>query len=357
MKKHIVLLSAVSSLVIAGSAAAATYTVQKGDWLSTIASKHGLTLKQIKSLNPQIPDINKIAPGDVVNVGDGAGTAATTKAAAKTTAKKETAKPVAKQEAAKPVASSTAPAKASDDTAKSDKKCGDGRSTCDNVINGNPLYRPAANRFYSVTAISTDTKFNTWGLGEEFGYGITDSLSVFLTGLGSTYKFDDYSWDNYGGGLSFRYLNDTNWKGDVYGKVQQNGVINSTDNKFFAGSYLWTAGTKFGYTTCDWTVNGLFEYDYTHVVGSGNVTLDDSPKSYNVGVEGQYAFNAAWNLVASVIYTMPDLSDYNYFSGKLGVNYNIDATKYLGLYAFQNLDNSGKFNDDTGLAIQFGIDF
>jgi murein DD-endopeptidase MepM/ murein hydrolase activator NlpD len=343
MKKHIILLSVTGSLFIAGSAMAATYTVKKGDWLSTIAKNHGLTLKQIADLNPQITNLNLIEPGDIVNIGDRNGD--TTKTTEKIKAERE----VVKQQV-------TEEKQAAKETAKAVKEeAGKGKcAKCDNVINGNPLYRPAAGRFYSITTASTDTDFKTWGLGEEFGYGITDRLSVFLNLAGSTYKFDDFSFDMYGGGLSFRYLNDTNWKGDVYGKVAQLGVIDSVNNEFFAGAYQWTAGTKFGYATCGWTVNGLVEYDFTHIVGLGEAF--DGLKTYKVGAEGQYVFTADWNVVGSVVYVMPDLSDFNYYTGKIGVNYNIDTTKYLGFYVFQEL-HDGDFADNTGLAIQFGIDF
>jgi LysM repeat protein len=44
------------------------YTVQPGDSLSAIAAAHGLTLDQIISYNPQIPNPDMIHPGDIVNL-------------------------------------------------------------------------------------------------------------------------------------------------------------------------------------------------------------------------------------------------------------------------------------------------
>lgn len=44
------------------------YKVVSGDTLSKIAKKHGMTLDNIIQLNPQIQDINKIFPGQLINV-------------------------------------------------------------------------------------------------------------------------------------------------------------------------------------------------------------------------------------------------------------------------------------------------
>jgi len=46
-----------------------TYTVVKGDTLSQIAQRNGISLKKIIELNPQIKDPNKIKIGQIVNVG------------------------------------------------------------------------------------------------------------------------------------------------------------------------------------------------------------------------------------------------------------------------------------------------
>ena len=44
------------------------YTVVPGDTMSRIAVKLGTTLKALKAANPQIADMNKIHPGQVINV-------------------------------------------------------------------------------------------------------------------------------------------------------------------------------------------------------------------------------------------------------------------------------------------------
>ena len=90
-----------------------------------------------------------------------------------------------------------------------------------NYIDGNPLYRPDAGKFYSVTDLSTDTKFDAWGLGTELGYGINDDVSIFLRTGASTYKFEEGTtkWNNFALGASYRYFNEANWKADVYGSL------------------------------------------------------------------------------------------------------------------------------------------
>lgn len=44
------------------------YTVKKGDTLSKIAKDNGITLEQLKKLNPEIKDINKIRIGQKINI-------------------------------------------------------------------------------------------------------------------------------------------------------------------------------------------------------------------------------------------------------------------------------------------------
>ena len=48
--------------------AATTYKVVKGDTLSAIAKKYGITLAQLKKLNPQITNPNLIKVGQVINI-------------------------------------------------------------------------------------------------------------------------------------------------------------------------------------------------------------------------------------------------------------------------------------------------
>ena len=49
---------------------AATYTVQSGDTLSGIAQKFAISLQALEAANPQILDPNRIFPGQVVHIPD-----------------------------------------------------------------------------------------------------------------------------------------------------------------------------------------------------------------------------------------------------------------------------------------------
>lgn len=93
-------------------AGATTYTVKKGDDYTKIAKKYGLTVEQLKKLNPQLKSVTTLAVGQVVIVKLAATKpAATTKPAAKPTT--TPAKPVtpAKTETPKTDASIIVPAK------------------------------------------------------------------------------------------------------------------------------------------------------------------------------------------------------------------------------------------------------
>ncbi len=54
--------------VVCGFASASTYTVVKDDTLSHIAVKHGLSLAVVAEANPQIKNLHRIFPGQVVKV-------------------------------------------------------------------------------------------------------------------------------------------------------------------------------------------------------------------------------------------------------------------------------------------------
>jgi len=52
---------------------AKTYKIQAGDTFTSIAQKFGVTLQALKAANPQIPNIDLIHPGDVVNIPSASG--------------------------------------------------------------------------------------------------------------------------------------------------------------------------------------------------------------------------------------------------------------------------------------------
>jgi hypothetical protein len=321
MKKHLILTSLAVAVLMAGGAGAAQYTVKKGDWLSKIAANHDVTTQQLMDWNPEIANRNVIYPGEMLYIGE------------------PNQRPIFEHEPA-----------SRHEPVHHKKKC----DKCENVINGNPMYRPKEGRFFSVTTFGTDTNFENWGLNEYFGFGFTDNFGIFLKTDLVTHEFDkdETKWDNLEAGLSLRYMNAGNWKADAYGSLRANRTTSDwwDDGNF----YTWNVGTKIGYSSCEWTLNGLFEYEYANE-GAFDWKQDALGRGYRAGLEGQYVFNNDWNIVAGATYEMPEVLE-NFWTGKVGLNYNFSPYSYLGLYVTQEL-HDGDLNDDTGLAIQFGVDF
>ncbi len=316
------ILTSLGILLVATGAVAATYTVKSGDTMKKIAEANGISFATLREMNPQVTNPNLIYPGQNLNLGGE--------------------RIVIVEEGVEPV--------------EYTKPC----EACDNVINGNPLYRPQAGHFYSVTSIETDTSFDPWSLNEVFGFGISDTLSIWLDTTASTYKFDgDYPWSKFGGGLSARLIDVEGWKGDVYGKLMVIGGEDWWHEDFNA--YQWTAGAKFGWSECMWTLNALFEYNYTN---SEAFNWDEKSylRGYRAGIEGQLVLTSFLNVVANVVYEMPEWLD-NSFSGMIGLNYNFADDGYVGIYAKQGLkqghlpEGVDRWNDETTLGIQLGFDF
>lgn len=239
-----------------------------------------------------------------------------------------------------------------------------------NVINNNPLYRPEAGQFYSVTTLASHSeKTELWGLGEEFGYGITDRLSAIVkTNVAEADWFDAMEWGETSFGLNLRALDMGAWKGDVYGAYALSPVWG--DHRPFLDEddtyYTWTAGVRAGYVTRAWTVAGHVEFNY------GNTESfnwgDDGVHTLSVGVDGQYALNSAWNLTAGVEYTGVlddevfgmDVEDAGRWTGEFGVNYNIDDNKYIGAYVngeVAHYTGDWEFEDGFGFGFKFGAQF
>jgi len=53
---------------VSAKSSSKSYTIKKGDTLSEIARDSGTTLKKLKEANPQIKDLNKIKPGQKINI-------------------------------------------------------------------------------------------------------------------------------------------------------------------------------------------------------------------------------------------------------------------------------------------------
>lgn len=234
-----------------------------------------------------------------------------------------------------------------------------------NIIDGNPLYRPGEGHFYSNFAVESHSEaIEDWGISEEFGYGITKDLAVFMkTGLSEAESFDYMSWNDFTVGLNYRVLDDANWKADVYGVYSLNPVWG--DHVPFLDEdmtgYTWTLGARGGYVGEGWTVAGHVDFDY---LNSESFNWgDDGFHRLSVGVDGQYLLDSQWNLIAGVEYIGmldDEFEDAGIWTGKIGANYNLDETKYIGAYFMGEMEHSTgdwEVADGFGFGVNFGIDF
>lgn len=235
-----------------------------------------------------------------------------------------------------------------------------------NIIDGNPLYRPGEGHFYNEFNIASHSEnADTWGITEEFGFGVTDRLSIGLKTSVNEYEWFDKGadWGVFGVGLNYRLIDMGNWKGDVYGSYGLNPVW-GYQTSFLdkdATSYNWAIGVRGGYVGDGWTVAAHFAFDYSNSESFN--WNDDGIHKLTFGVDGQFVLTDQWNLVAGVEYTgLTDswAEDDGHWSGKFGVNYNLDASKYIGLYVSGDIDHSTgdwEFEDGVGFGAKFGIDF
>ncbi len=272
-----------------------------------------------------------------------------------------------------------------------------------NTIDGNPLYMPKAGHFYSETALSSHSETTKdWTLGEEFGYGITDKLAVSVkAGFaemaedealgGDDEMFDRYGWTDLGVKATFRALDKGALKVDAYGAYNAGAIAQGAgglavhsdlaDDTFWFDKdltgYTWTAGVRGGYTTAQFTVAGHIAYEYLNAESFN--WGDYGQHSWKFGVDGQFVINDMFNLVAGVEYTgvsndkvatytdvksLADVENAGRWTGTFGVNYNIDATKYVGAYvngAMKHWKDNGEkgweAEDGFGFGVKFGIDF
>lgn len=246
-----------------------------------------------------------------------------------------------------------------------------------NVIDNSPLYRPDAGRFYSVTKLGTHSEadLKTWGLGEEFGYGITKDLAVIVgTSLSADFENDFAgSWDDFSIGLNYRVLNEANWKADVFGTYALGSIASPTasggavwgDHASFLDEnltfYTWTAGVRGGYVADSFTVAGHIAYDY---LNSETFNWGDNGlHRLRLGLDGQYLIDGNWSLIAGAEYagyTDEEVKNGGSWTGTFGVNYNIDATKFVGAYLGKELvhgTGDWEFADGFTWGLKFGIDF
>lgn len=248
-----------------------------------------------------------------------------------------------------------------------------------NIIDGNPLYRPEANHFASVTDLSSATDgANAVTLGETLAYGITDRFAVEVsTSYDMADWFDENSWGDASVALNYRVFDGDVWKADIIGGYGVMPVWG--DHESFLDKdntlYAWTLGGKIGYTIDNLTFAGRAAFSYVNTE-SFNWNEDDDIYGVvpfglnhwmNLGVDAQVVLTTRWNLVASADY-IKALDHWNDTMGQwdltFGTNYNIDATKFVGAYVTKTIvhDNNPEaghwtVEDGFGFGAKFGIDF
>lgn len=245
-----------------------------------------------------------------------------------------------------------------------------GAASAANIIDNNPLYRPDAGRYYSVTELGSHSEdIDSWGLREEIAYGFTDRfMAILATDVSEKDGFSGMGWNDISVGLDYRLVDMGNWKGDVFGAYTLGNVW--PDHKPFMDedftSYKWTAGVRAGYMTANWTLAGHVAFDYTNSESFN--WGDDGVHKLRAGVDGQLVLNPSWNLTAGVEYTGVlddkiggvDVEDAGRWATNVGVNYNLDATRFVGVYATSELAHrtgDWKFENGFGFGAKFGIDF
>ena len=240
-----------------------------------------------------------------------------------------------------------------------------------NVMDGNPLYMPRAGHFYSVTSLGSNSKTTeSWALGEDFGYGITDRFAINLTtALAEHDSFDVFGWDGLSLGATYRVLSRGHWRADVVGSYNVDGWLyaydeNADDGYFMEKellNYTWKAGIRGGYTVARFTVAGhvMFSYENSESFNWN----EDGKHRLAFGLDGQYVIDRDWNLVAGIEYSgqIDDgVKNTGRLVGDFGINYNISSSSYVGAYvAGEMLHETGdwKWREGMGFGVKFGVDF
>ena len=229
----------------------------------------------------------------------------------------------------------------------------------DVVINDNPFYGPQKGVFYNIiTPIEFNTKFEQFYLRDEFGYGITDALTVSLSTVGSydssdRPEFGKWSWNDLMVGLDWSILEQGENQADLYASVKQ---VYDTKHDLETIGYNWTLGARVGRMTKNWTLAGIVELDY---IKDDLPHHDKDAWAMTVGIEGQYVLNQKWSMIASVDFDF-DLYDVYYDEMRLvletGLNYNFGAMKYLGVYTSKDVTRNF---DDAPMVFggRFGVQF
>ena len=252
-----------------------------------------------------------------------------------------------------------------------------------NVIDGNPLYLPGAGHFYSVSSLGSHSgheDIKSWYLNEEFGYGITNKLAVHVsTTLEDEQSFDRWGWGDLSLGAAYRVLDKGAWKADLVGEYMVDHVWGDHEpflDKDFT-VYTWAAGVRGGYVAHNWTLAGhaIFTYRNTESFNWNEDAGKYGEHKLALGLDGQYVIDSHWSALAGVEYVgrldktehgIPgtEVKNAGTWEAMLGLNYNIDATKFVGAYISGDMNHHGGTAGDEwevengfGFGAKFGIDF
>ena len=171
------------------------------------------------------------------------------------------------------------------------------------------------------------------------------------------------SWDNFAVGADYRVYDAENWKADVYGVYALSPVWadHAPILEEATTRYTWTLGARAGYVGDGWTLAGHVDFDYLNVESFN--WGDDGIHKLSMGVDGQLVLCPKWNLIAGVEYTGmldEEFEDAGKWTGKFGVNYNLDEAKYIGLYIMGESEHTtGDWEtvEGFGFGANFGIEF
>lgn len=243
-----------------------------------------------------------------------------------------------------------------------------------NVLDGNPLYMPQKNHFVSETYLESHTNAtNEATLGERFGYGITDRAMVAVeTSFSELDAFDTASWNEVALDGAYRVIGDGAWKLDLTAGYGVDAMREYHTDFLDKGEtfYTWTAGVRGGYVQKDWTLMGRLNFIYANTESfNWNEDNDDGMwKNHimNVGFSGFWKMSDYWSGVVSADYykvldrySEPDAA--GYWDLSAGLNLNLDATKYVGVYVTKKVNHVAKGEwkaaDGFGFGAKFGIDF
>ena len=234
-----------------------------------------------------------------------------------------------------------------------------GGALAENIINGNPFYHPTQGRFYNIlTPIEFDTKFERFVARDEFGYGVLDNLAVMVSTSGSydssdNPQFGKWAWNDLQLGVDWVVMESGEYVSEVYGRGMQ---IYNTKNHLETVGYNWTAGARVGRITDKWSLAGVVQVDY---LKDDVVHYDRDAWAMRVGMQGQYIIDSCWNFAGELMFDF-DLFD-DYYNGErlmleVGLNYNLDETKYIGVYTSKDLVHSFD-SAPMAFGVQFGVEF